>query len=111
MDIPSILDLARTPAGHLLFRPWFDQRLAARYTAELALDTETINAEVLACLESWRTWHLAWRAVLADPVPQPDPALRLVARASDEFFGDGECAELPEPMLPRTRRILALIDE
>ena len=32
MDIPSILDLARTPAGHLLFRPWFDRVALAALT-------------------------------------------------------------------------------
>ncbi|HSE78125.1 MAG TPA: alpha/beta hydrolase family protein [Alphaproteobacteria bacterium] len=32
MEIPSILDLARTPAGHLLFRPWFDRVALAALT-------------------------------------------------------------------------------
>jgi pimeloyl-ACP methyl ester carboxylesterase len=89
-----------------LFRPWFDQRLEARYTGEPGLDVDAINQEVLASLESWRSWHLAWRAVLEAPEPQAGAALRLAARASDEFQRPDVRDVLPEPIVPRARRIL-----
>lgn len=95
-----------------LFRPWFEQRLDRRYTAALALDPEVINREVLACLESWRSHHLAWRAALDYPVlgpaRVPDEKVRLAAQPSDEFAPAG-CV-LPEAMLPRVQHLLTLLD-
>ena len=98
-----------------LFRPWFDQRCAVRYTgtAAVRLEPESINREVLACLESWRTYPRAWRAVLEHPTLERARSLgrpaKLAAQASDEFFDPGaEC--LSEALLPRVGRLRELID-
>ena len=80
-DGSHLITLWHATRNRRLFRPWYDQRLETRYTAEPALDADIINREVLASLESWRTWHLAWRAVLDQPFPD-----KAVARPSDEFF-------------------------
>jgi pimeloyl-ACP methyl ester carboxylesterase len=104
-DGAHLISLWHATRNRRLFRPWYDQRLESRYTAELALDVETINREVLAYLESWRTWHLAWRAVLEHPLRENAAS---AARPSDEFFRAG-LAELPEAMLPRVQRILELL--
>ena len=107
-DGGHLISLWHATRNRRLFRPWYDQRLESRYTAELSLDPDTLNREVLACLESWRTWHLVWRAVLDHRAPDV-PKARLVARPSDEFFREG-VTELPEAMLPRTQRILELYE-
>ena len=100
-DGAHLISLWHATRNRRLFRPWFDQRLEARYTAEPTLDAEIVNREVLACLESWRTWHRVWHAVLAKtPTAQ-------VARPSDEFWTAG-AAPLPEALMPRTQRILEL---
>ena len=109
-DGSHLISLWHATRNRRLFRPWFDQRLEARYTAEPALEPDAINQEVLGCLESWRTWHLAWRAVLGFPVPKGTPNARLAARASDEFFQEESYVELPEPLLPRVRRILEMME-
>ena len=103
-DGSHLISLWHATRNRRLFRPWFDQRLEARYTAEPALDADIINREVLACLESWRTWHHAWHAVLSSRLPEKGS---LVARPSDEFFQRSH-SELPEAISPRTQRILEL---
>jgi pimeloyl-ACP methyl ester carboxylesterase len=100
-DGSHLISLWHATRNRRLFRPWFDQRLEVRYTDALSLDVEALNREVLAHLESWRTYHLAWRAVLAHPAPKAT-----VSQPHDEFFA-GE--RLPEAMLPRTQRILELL--
>ncbi len=109
-DGSHLISLWHATRNRRLFRPWLDQRLAARYTAETALDAETINREVLGGLESWRSWHLAWRAVLGYPMLQRARNVQLVGRSSDEYFQRETYSELPEPMLPRIQRILAMLD-
>jgi pimeloyl-ACP methyl ester carboxylesterase len=109
-DGTHLVSLWHLTRNRRLFRPWFDQRLAARDTGEPMLDVESLNQEVLAGLESWRTWHLAWRAVLQSPPPESGRALRLASRASDEFRLTGAGEFLPEPVVPRTRRILELLE-
>src|SRR6478735_9395649 len=103
-DGTHLLSLWHATRNRRLFRPRFDQRLAARYTDALSLDVEEINREVLAYLESWRTYHPAWRAVLAHPAGKET----VVARPRDEFAA--AAATLPEPLLPRVRRILELLE-
>lgn len=98
-DGTHLLSLWHATRNRRLFRPWYDQRLAVRYTDALSLDVEVINREVLAYLESWRTYQQAWRAVLAHPAARGS----VVSQPRDEFAG-GE--PLPEAMLPRTQRIL-----
>jgi pimeloyl-ACP methyl ester carboxylesterase len=104
-DGAHLISLWHATRNRRLFRPWYDQHMGSRYTAELALEPDTINREVLAYLESWRTWHLAWRAVLNHPVPDN---IARAARPSDEFFREG-MVKLPEAMLPRVQRILELL--
>lgn len=105
-DGSHLIALWHATRNRRLFRPWFEQRLEARYTAEPALDAETINREVLASLESWRTWHHAWHGVLSYPFSEK---ANLVARPSDEFF-QRSYSELPEALSPRTQRILELYE-
>jgi pimeloyl-ACP methyl ester carboxylesterase len=103
-DGTHLLSLWHAARNRRLFRPWFDQRLEVRYTDALSLDVEALNREVLAYLESWRTYHQAWRAVLAHPAGKGT----VVAQPRDEFVA-GEM--LPEAMLPRTQRILDLLGD
>jgi hypothetical protein len=100
-DGSHLISLWHATRNRRLFRPWFEQSLGARYTAEPSLDPETINGEVLACLESWRSWHRVWDAVLAK-TPKAQ-----VARPSDEFWTEG-ATPLPEALMPRTQRILEM---
>ncbi len=109
-DGSHLIALWHATRNRRLFRPWFDQRLEARYTAEPALEADALNQEVLGCLESWRTWHLAWRAVLDYAVPGEGKDIRLAARLSDEFYRKDIPTELPEPLVPRARRILELLE-
>ena len=101
-DGGHLISLWHATRNRRLFRPWFDQRLDVRYTAEPSLDAEAVNREVLACLESWRTWHRVWAAVL-----EHTPKAARVARPSDEFWTEG-ATPLPEALMPRTQRILEL---
>lgn len=110
-DGSHLISLWHTTRNRRLFRPWFDQRLQVRYTAGDGLDPDSINQEVLASLESWQTWHSAWRAVLGHPLPQPAPNVHVVARTSDEFFIKGSATELPDPLLPRIQRIQELLGQ
>jgi pimeloyl-ACP methyl ester carboxylesterase len=111
-DGSHLIALWHTTRNRRLFRPWFDQRLERRYTDMLALEPEPVNRDVLAYLESWRTYHLVWRTVLDYPVLQRAQTfghkVRVVAQASDEFAVPDSA--LPEPILPRVQKILALFD-
>ena len=97
-----------------LFRPWFDQRLAVRSigAAAVRLEPNSINREVLACLESWRTYSSAWQAVLEHPTLERVRSFRrqviLAAQESDEFF-DPSLDRLPEALLPRVSRMRELL--
>jgi len=101
-DGSHLVSLWHATRNRRLFRPWFEQRLETRYTAEPTVDAEIVNGEVLACLESWRTWHRVWAAVL-----EHKPMATQVARPSDEFWTQG-AASLPEALMPRTQHILGL---
>lgn len=103
-DGSHLISLWHATRNRRLFRPWFDQRLSARYTDALSLDVEVINREVLAYVESWRSYHHVWRAVLAHPGSKAS----VVSQPRDEFCAAGET--LPEAMLPRIQRILALLE-
>jgi pimeloyl-ACP methyl ester carboxylesterase len=113
-DGSHLIALWHSIRNRRLFRPWFDQRLAVRYTgtAAVRLEAESINREVLACLESWRTYPRAWRAVLEHPTLERAQALgrpvTVVAQASDEFFDPG-AEHLPEALLPRVARLRELL--
>lgn len=101
-DGSHLISLWHATRNRRLFRPWFDQRLEARYTAEPTLDPDIVNREVLASLESWRTWHRVWAAVL-----EHAPKGAHVARPSDEFWTKS-ASPLPEALTPRTQHILGL---
>ncbi|MEN9775168.1 MAG: hypothetical protein RL322_2238 [Pseudomonadota bacterium] len=96
-----------------LFRPWFDERLAARRNNVPGLAVDRLNDEVLAMLESWRTWHQVWRTILSD---QPEAALasagsrlRRFEWHRDEWAGCGprsaETIDLGEALWDRVERI------
>jgi pimeloyl-ACP methyl ester carboxylesterase len=104
-DGTHLLSLWHATRNRRLFRPWFDQRLEVRYTDALSLDVDALNREVLAYLESWRTYQQAWRAVLAHPAGSGT----VVSQPRDEFSAAGE--SLPEAMLPRVNRILELLGD
>jgi pimeloyl-ACP methyl ester carboxylesterase len=113
-DGGHLIALWHATRSRRLFRPWFDQRLAMRYTgaAAVRLEPEAINREVLASLESWRTHHRAWRAVLEHPTLERARALgrpvTLAGQPSDEFF-DASAERLSEALLPRIGRIRELL--
>lgn len=102
-----------------LFRPWFDERLSARRTDVAGLAVDRLDQEVLAMLESWRSWHQVWRAILPD-----DPArclvrlgerVRAFEHRHDEFAGMGllplVTGSLPEARWARAEAIAsALMD-
>ncbi|MGE0278532.1 MAG: alpha/beta fold hydrolase [Nitrospiraceae bacterium] len=113
-DGGHLVTLWHTVRNRRLFRPWFDQRVAARISgaAAVRLEPESINQEVLSYLESWRTHSSAWRAVLKYPTVErarlAGRGIALAARGSDEFFDPSfEC--LSEAMLPRIDRLRALL--
>lgn len=68
---------------------------------------------MLACLESWRTYPGAWRAVLEHPTLERARSLgrpvQLAAQSSDEFFGP-DAERLSEALLPRVGRLRELLD-
>jgi len=111
-DGTHLLSLWHATRNRRLFRPWFDQRLGARYTDPLSLDVDVLTCEVLAYLESWRTYAAAWKAVLDYPVPDRVRAagarVCIASQPRDEFAGAGE--PLPEPLLPRVQRLLSLLN-
>jgi pimeloyl-ACP methyl ester carboxylesterase len=114
-DGGHLIALWHSTRNRRLFRPWFDQRLAVRYTgtAAVRLDPESINREVLAGLESWRTYPRAWRAVLEHSTLERARSLgrpvKVAAQASDEFFDPG-AERLSEALLPRVGRLRELLD-
>lgn len=113
-DGTHLVELWHVTRNRRLFRPWFDQRLAARYAsgAAVRLDPESINREVLAYLESWRTYSSAWAAVLTYPTLQRTHSVQrplvVVSRASDEF-ADPSFERLPEALSPRIGRLRELL--
>lgn len=113
-----LIELWHATRNRRLFRPWFDERLAVRHTDFAAIEPDTINREVLAYLESWRTYHAAWAAVLSYPIAEAVARLgakvSVASRSGDEFapFAErlGQSIEwLPDAVTPRTQRILACI--
>jgi pimeloyl-ACP methyl ester carboxylesterase len=114
-DGGHLIALWHATRNRRLFRPWYDQRLAVRYTgtAAVRLEPEAINREVLACLESWRTYDRAWRAVLGHPTLERARGLgrpvALAAQASDEF-ADAALERLPEALLARVGRLRELLE-
>lgn len=103
-----------------LFVPWFDQRLARRITDHAAIEPEAVNRDVLAALESWRTWAPAWHTVLAaGPIATASlPGRAIVGcRPRDEFAGAlradaGTFVEwLPDAAWARVDRLLARLGD
>ncbi len=114
-----LLTLWHAVRNRRLFRPWFDQRLASRTIDHAAIEPEAINRDVLAALESWRTYHDAWRAVLRAPMPPGrfgSGETRIGSRPCDEFraaahtLAGAHLVQLPDAVLERAGRILAALD-
>jgi pimeloyl-ACP methyl ester carboxylesterase len=114
-----LLKLWHAVRNRRLFRPWFDQRLANRTTDHAAIEAEAVDRDVLAALESWRTYHAAWHAVLQSPVAPGQ------AGGADAAFGSRRCDEfaaaahaaaaegpvwLPDAVWARADRILAALE-
>ncbi len=113
-----LIELWHATRNRRLFRPWFDERLAVRHTYFAAIEPDTINREVLAYLESWRTYSVAWAAVLSYPMAEAIARLgtkvTVASRPGDEFapFAErlGRTIEwLPDAVTPRMQRILACL--
>lgn len=121
-DGAHLVSLWHATRNRRLFRPWFDQRLAARHDHIAAIEVDTVNREVQAYLESWRTYDAAWRAVLCYPLLEQASRLererrgpvRWASRAQGEFaasrIGDRETAALPAPVRPRIEAVQALLE-
>lgn len=121
-DGTHLISLWHATRNRRLFRPWFDQRLAARCGHIAAIDVDIVSREVQAYLESWRTYDAAWRSVLSYQLL--DLALRLerargslvrwASQVQGEFavqhIGDREVTALPAPVGPRVEAVLALLE-
>ncbi len=100
-----------------LFRPWYDERLQARRTDPAGLAVDRLDREVLAMLESWRSWHRVWAALLCDdPRPgfeQLGDRARALEYRHDEFAGMapalGHMTPLPEAVWTRCELIAAAL--
>ncbi len=113
-----LIELWHATRNRRLFRPWFDERLAVRHTYFAAIEPDTINREVLAYLESWRTYRSAWAAVLTYPIAPTIARLgnkvTVVSRREDEFAPFAERLDrsiewLADAVTPRTQHILACL--
>lgn len=115
-DGTHLLTLWHMTRARHLFRPWYEQRLVARYTAGSGrrLDAEMLDRELLAYLGSWRSYASIWRLVLGHATVQQSRQIgrrvALISQASDEFH-DPTMRLLPEALAPRIAVLLGVLNQ